>query len=152
MPHFSSLVNGVIQIVLTMQSYFVRPAGMADMLRTSSSGFTVRLAQSREEPARLQIVIIDALMNFEQLGAQSNSFYISFPIFPLVSRIPQWLLVMHTLTIITCNTPLIARLSYAICFLSLAAWPGVRCVYVRRRLNWFHRREEQDFLDVCMMT
>jgi hypothetical protein len=78
-----------MQIVLTMQSYFVRPAGMADTLRTSSSGFTVRLAQSHEEPARLQIVIIDALMNFEQLGAQSDTFYISFPIFPLASRIPQ---------------------------------------------------------------
>ena len=87
-PHFNSLVNGVIQIVLTMQSYFVRPAGMADMLRTSSSGFTVRLARSHEEPARLQIVIIDALMNFERLGAQNDSFYISFPISPLVSRIP----------------------------------------------------------------
>jgi hypothetical protein len=78
MPDFSSLVNGVIQIVLTMQSYFVRLAGMAGMLRTSSSGFTVRLAQSREEPARLQIVIIDALMNFEQLGAQSERLILHF--------------------------------------------------------------------------
>jgi hypothetical protein len=77
-PHLNSLPNGVIQIVLTMQLCFVRPAGMADMLRTSSSGSMVRLAQSREEPAQLQIVTIDALMNFEQPGAQNDSFYSSF--------------------------------------------------------------------------
>jgi hypothetical protein len=77
-PHLNSLLNDVIQIVLTMQSCFVRPAGMADMLRTSSSGSTVRLAQSREDPAQLQIVTIDALMNFEQPGAQNDSFYSSF--------------------------------------------------------------------------
>jgi len=53
---------------------------MADMLRTSSSGSTARLAQSREEPAQLQIVTIDALMNSEQPGAQSGLFYSSFPI------------------------------------------------------------------------
>jgi hypothetical protein len=68
-----------------MQSYFVRPAGMADMLRISSSGFTVNLAQSREELVQLQIVIIDALMNFEQSGAQSDLFYSLFPIAALVS-------------------------------------------------------------------
>lgn len=36
------------------------------MLLTSWSGSTVKLALSREEPAQLQIVIIDALMNSEQ--------------------------------------------------------------------------------------
>jgi hypothetical protein len=70
MPHLSLLVNG-LQIVLTMQSCFVRPADMADMLRTFWNGSTVKLAQSREGPAQLQIVIIDALMNFEQPGARA---------------------------------------------------------------------------------
>ncbi len=58
---------------------------MVDMLRTSSSGSTVKLAQSREELAQLQIVIIDVLMNFEQSGAQSDLFYSLFPIAALVS-------------------------------------------------------------------
>jgi hypothetical protein len=61
-----------------MQSCFARPAGMADMLHTSSSGSTVKLAQSREEPAQLRIVIIDALMNSEQPGAQGDLFYSLF--------------------------------------------------------------------------
>jgi hypothetical protein len=51
------------------------------------------------------------------------------------------------------NTPLTARLFIRVIFpryffLNLAAWPGVRYVYVRSRLSWFHRREEQDFLDI----
>jgi hypothetical protein len=61
-----------------MQSCFARPAGMADMLRISSSGSMVKLAQSREEPAQLQIVIIDALMNSEQPSARGDLFYSSF--------------------------------------------------------------------------
>jgi hypothetical protein len=61
-----------------MQSCFARPAGMADMLRMSSSGSMGKQAQSREEPAQLRIVIIDALMNSEQPSAQSNLFYSSF--------------------------------------------------------------------------
>lgn len=48
------------------------------MLRTSSSGSTVKLAQSREEPVQLRIVIIDALMNSEQPGAQGDLFYSCF--------------------------------------------------------------------------
>ena len=51
---------------------------MADMLRISSSGSTVKLVQSREELAQLRIVIIDALMNSELPGAQSDLFYSSF--------------------------------------------------------------------------
>lgn len=42
------------------------------MLRTSSSGSTVKLAQSREEPAQSRIVIIDALMNSEQPHARQS--------------------------------------------------------------------------------
>jgi len=71
-------MDDVLQIVLTMQSSFARPAGMADTLRISSSGSTVKLAQSREEPAQLRIVIIDALMNSEQPGAQGDLLYILF--------------------------------------------------------------------------
>ena len=47
---------------------------MADMLHISSSGSMVKLVQSREEPAQLRIVIIDALMNSEQPGAQGSLF------------------------------------------------------------------------------
>jgi hypothetical protein len=61
---------------------------------------------------------------------------------------------MHTLTAITFNTLLsldfYPRDLSALFFLNLATWPGVRYVYVRSRLNWFHRREEQDLLDVYM--
>jgi hypothetical protein len=67
-----------------MQSCFARPAGMADMLRTSSSGSTVKLAQSREEPAQLRIVIIDAPMNSEQHSRPGNLFYSSFLIAVLI--------------------------------------------------------------------
>jgi hypothetical protein len=73
-----------------MQSCFARPAGMADMLPISSSGSTVKLAQSREEPAQLRIVIIDALMNSEQPGAQGDLFYNSFLI-----PVPHWYHVMY---------------------------------------------------------
>jgi hypothetical protein len=67
----------------TMQSCFVRLAGMVDMLHTSSSGSTARLAQNQEEPARSQIVIIVALMNFER----PEQFY-SIVIAPMVSTFP----------------------------------------------------------------
>jgi hypothetical protein len=63
-----------------MQSCFARPAGMAVMLHISSSGSMVKLVQSREEPAQLRIVIIDALMNSEQPGAQGNLLYRDSPI------------------------------------------------------------------------
>jgi hypothetical protein len=92
LPHLILLVDDVLQIVLTMQSCFARPAGMADMLRTSSSGSTVKRAQSREEPAQLRIVIIDALMSSEQPGIQGDLFYSSFLIAVLIGimlRIPQ---------------------------------------------------------------
>ena len=48
------------------------------MLHISSSGSTVKLAQSREEHAQLRIVIIDALMNSEQPGAQGDILYGTF--------------------------------------------------------------------------
>jgi hypothetical protein len=73
-----------------MQSCFARPAGTADMLHISSSGSTVKLAQSREEPAQLRIVIIDALMNSEQPGAQGDIFYSSFLI-----AVSPWYHVSH---------------------------------------------------------
>lgn len=43
-----------------------------------------------------------------------------------------------------------ARLLYKLPFLSLTAWPGDRVhhIRIRSRLNRFHRREKQDFLDV----
>ena len=58
---------------------------MVGMLRTSSSGSTVKLAQSRGERAQLRIVITDALMNSEQPGAQGDLFYSSFLI-----AVPHW--------------------------------------------------------------
>jgi hypothetical protein len=73
-----------------MQLCFARPAGMADMLRISSSGSTVKLGQSREEPAQLRIVIIDALMNSEQPGAQGDLLYSSFLI-----AVSHWYHVMY---------------------------------------------------------
>lgn len=66
---------------------------MADMLPISSSGSTVKLAQSREEPAQLRIVIIDALMNSEQPGAQGDLFYSSLLI--AVNAVPHWYHVMY---------------------------------------------------------
>jgi hypothetical protein len=68
-----------------MQSCFVRLAGMADMLRTSSSGSMARLAQSHEEPARLQIVTIVVLMNFEQ-----PAFRAIYSTTRLLLPLPQW--------------------------------------------------------------
>ena len=55
------------------------------MLRISSSGFTVKLVQSREEPAQLRIVIIDALMKSEQPGAQIFLQFVSHCHAPVVS-------------------------------------------------------------------
>jgi hypothetical protein len=78
-------VDDVFQIVLTMQSCFARPAGTADMLHISSSGSTVKPVPSREEPALLRIVIIDALMNSEQHGAQGDLFYSL-----LLIAVPHW--------------------------------------------------------------
>jgi hypothetical protein len=77
------------QIVLTMQSYFVRPAGMADMLCTSLSGSTVRLGQSRVGPAPLQTAIIDALMSSELPGAYTKMTYSTVhSLLPCVIGIP----------------------------------------------------------------
>ena len=55
------------------------------MLPISSSGSTVKLAQSHEEHAQSRIVIIDVLMNSEQPGAQGDLFYSSFLI-----AVPHW--------------------------------------------------------------
>jgi len=82
---------------------------MADMLRISSSGSTVRLAQSHEEPAQLQIVIIDALMNSEQPApVQSilqSGFYCHVHWYHVT-----YLLVTPTLIAVTFNTSFMARL------------------------------------------
>lgn len=59
-------LDGILQTVLTTQSYSVKPVGMADMLHTSWNGFTAKLARSHAEPVLLQIVITDVLMNSEQ--------------------------------------------------------------------------------------
>lgn len=72
-----------------MQSCFVRLAGMADMLRTSSSGSMARLAQSHEEPARLQIVTIVVLMNFEQPAFRAI-YSTTRLLLPLPLPLPQW--------------------------------------------------------------
>jgi len=56
-----------------MQSYSVRRAGMADMLRTSWSGFMVKLEQNRVEPVLLLTATIDAVTNSEQLGHMVRS-------------------------------------------------------------------------------
>lgn len=85
------------QIVLTMPSCFVRPADMVDTLRTSSSGSTARLVQSRAELAPLQIVTIDAPMISDRLrGAQSNLFYNLFLFLPCPTGI-------NISTTMTCN-------------------------------------------------
>ena len=61
--HPTLLADCDLQTVLTTQSCFVRPAGMADTLHTFSNGSTARLGLSRAELAPLQTVIIDALMS-----------------------------------------------------------------------------------------
>jgi len=67
---------------------------MADMLRTSWSGFTAKLEQSLVEPVLLRTATIDAVTNSEQHDTWSDLSYILLSV--VTERPPQRLLwAMH---------------------------------------------------------
>jgi len=76
-----------------------------------------------------RIAITDALMNSERLIAHE----VVYPTVGFLSRFP---------CIYHCSA------FYAISYLNLSAWPGIRHLGVYNRFDRFHRREEQDFFDV----